>query len=209
METFPLNYCLALCLVTCPNLGREEPGKYTPGEVSLSHLGHLSHVHAEVRQVGLHLEVLNAGNPRNCFLWELGVARGNYEKMKGYPPMSDADRFPPDKVAMNALEFNRQYRAFLARQKELYPDQNAGLYPEGHSEAFGSHNMIERWRIDQVILECERLHAIWWLASNLDSDNFVVRRSNLNDLKKALGERDYFLGVLPEPVPVERLRRVD
>lgn len=117
---------------------------------------------------------------------DLNEARERWREMKDWPPVSDAQRFPPLNATTDAKEFNRDYRSALEERWLLRP-----------------------WQYDQRHLdEVQRLHAIWDAAQDAQlSYDPYQRRNGLKVLRGMLGDAAYYAGEMPPPVPVWRMEQ--
>lgn len=114
------------------------------------------------------------------------------DEMPECPPVSDCKLFPPAEVVMDGKRFNERYKTYLEGQwKRSSPSRREGLY--------------------DAIAECERLWSIYDYAYYSQQKDYSdeQRRQWLWELRELLGDRDYYQGLLPPPVPVWSFRVID
>lgn len=108
------------------------------------------------------------------------------------PPLSDAERFPPRRVAAAALEFNRAYRDYLECQ-----------------QAFEVRSW---WDWQDALNETDYVYQCWSALAAVqgaEGEDGASRRAALERLRELLGEEAYYQGAMPPCVPVWRFWYID
>lgn len=104
--------------------------------------------------------------------------------LAGWPHVDDVRNFPPLWLCTQAMNANREYRdrvEFLADMQLSKPREE---------------------RLRERYAEAWRLYQVW---DKLDSCHRSLDKvGHLMDLKELLGPVDYWLGRMPNPLPVER-----
>lgn len=183
----PLDYTLAIALLTCP---MDLPDK--PGE-----LNHLASVRSTVQSVALSWEIMDPREVRfvltrlEDYEGDVKLLQRRYEDLADAPPLYDCMRFPDRALVNDLLSFNRNYRQHLDNRQAL--------------------EMTHWWELHEVLREVDRLYQIWDLVRDARCEYYyvTVRRQALKKLREAIGEADYYTGALPPHVPVWRFVRID
>jgi hypothetical protein len=194
----PLDYVLAAALLGAPP-GPAEAGPVVlcKGEVQEQVGEGLSSLAPTVTVLAIHAEVMDQreggyllASPEE-FVADLALVRKRIRTLAGAPPLHDHQRFPDRQVAREFLEFNRAYRVHLLNRQEI----------EG----------TRRDELAEAVHETDELYRIWDAVRDARSDCYyvTVRRQALLLLREALGQEDYYRGVLPPHVPVWRFSRID
>jgi hypothetical protein len=150
-----------------------------------------------LRNLCLYWEILDPREVRYVltrpedFPSDLKLLRRRYADLKDAPPLSDCMRFPDRSLVNDMLAFNRVYRQHLTNRQALERD-NA-------------------WELREMILETDRLYAIWDLARDARCDYYyvTVRRQALKKIKEEIGDQAFYSGYLPPHVPVWQFERID
>jgi hypothetical protein len=182
----PLDYVLAVAVLTVPG-GMGE--------------GESLHEHAclarPVQLLALNWEILDAREAKcvltgvGAFAEDLRLVQRRYHELVDAPPLVDCQRFPDRESVSELLTFNRAYHTHMTLRR----DGEGKSHPE----------------LADAVTEADRLYHIWDLVRDAGSDCYYVtfRRQALAALRKAIGQGDYYRGVLPPHVPVWRFDRWD
>jgi hypothetical protein len=184
---FPLNYALAVALLTAPADRSEAPAD----------LQAFATLRPTLQAVALSWELLD---PRECrsvltrpqdFAGDLKLVRRRYDELWDAPSVHDCMRFPDRALVNDLLAFNRAYRQHLCSRQSL--------------------ERVYWWEVHQAVEETNRLYDIWDLVRDARCDVFYVsvRRQALKKLREAVGPEAYYNGPLPPHVPVWRFARID
>lgn len=122
---------------------------------------------------------------------DLKLLRRRYTELHDAPPLYDCMRFPDRSLVNDLLKFNRAYKT--------------------HLEARQSLELPNAWALHRAILETDELFAVWDLVRDTRCDYYfvTVRRAALKKLKAAIGDQNFYSGILPPHVPVWRFSRLD
>jgi hypothetical protein len=183
---FPLNYVLAVALLTTPGDARDKP-----------EIQGLATVRPTLQRLALSWELLD---PQECrytlsrpedFVGDLTLLRRRYHELADAPPLADSLRFPPRAVVNELLAFNRAYWQHLGSRQNL--------------------DVTSWWELHETLQEVERLYVIWDLVRDSRCEIYYVsvRRGALKKLREAIGSEAYYSGTLPPHVPVWRFARID
>jgi hypothetical protein len=184
---FPLNYALAVALLTSPPDTQEPPSAFAP----------YATVRPTLQALALSWEVLDE---RECsyvltrpedLASDLKMVRRRHDDLADAPPLYDCLRFPDRNVASDLLAFNRAYRQHLSSRQEL--------------------EVTRRWELHEAVEETDRLFTIWDYVRDSRCEVYYVnvRRQALKKLRDAVGMKAYYSGTLPPHVPVWRFARID
>ena len=122
---------------------------------------------------------------------DLALVMRRRRELADAPPLADAGRWPCKETCDANLAFNRAFREWLEAQVAWEP-----------------------WRFGEIsaaLTETDRLYTLWDTARDSQADFYyvAVRREALKRLREMLGTRDYYLSVMPPPVPLRWFSRVD
>jgi hypothetical protein len=184
---FPLNYALAVALLTTPSDKIESPAA----------ADHFAVVRPILQKVAISWEILDPREVRYVltrpedFAADLKLLRRRYQELSDAPPLCDGIRFPDRGLVNELLSFNRAYRQNL--------DSRQALDPTG------------RWELHEALQETDRLYQIWDTVRDARCDYYyvTVRRQALKKLRESIGPQAYYAGTLPPHVPVWRFARID
>jgi hypothetical protein len=120
------------------------------------------------------------------FAIDLDILRRRVVELADAPRAAEAFRFPDRRVSAELIQFNRGYRANLARRQAIEADRSEDL--------------------SEAIKETDRLYHIWDAVRDARCDYYhiTVRRQALKRLKSMLGDEDYLTANLPPNVPTWR-----
>jgi hypothetical protein len=183
---FPLNYVLAVALLTAPPEPNHKPD-----------LEGLATVRTTVRAVALAWELLD---PQECrytlsrpedFPGDLRLLVRRQHELADAPPLCDSLRLPHRALVNELLAFNRAYRQHLDSRQSL--------------------EVTSWWELHETLQEVDRLYQIWDLVRDARCDIYYVsvRRQALKKLREAIGPDAYYSGTLPPHVPTWRFVRID
>lgn len=182
----PLDHVLAVAVLITP---------LPSGETSS--FGEYVNLARTLREVALFWEIVDPREVATFFVKaenfeaDLKLMRKRYQELVDAPLVSDALRFPCRETASELLTFNREYHRTLKQRRQALGEGNGAL--------------------DQALDEVEQLYHVWDLVRDARSDCYYisVRRRALQALRQALGEENYYRGVMPPHVPVWRFVRRD
>jgi hypothetical protein len=183
---FPLNYVLAVALLSIPPDPKEKPD-----------VTGLATVRPTVQALALNWELLD---PQECrytlsraedFAGDLKLLRRRHQDLADAPPLGDSLRFPPRALVNELLSFNRAYKQHLDSRQSL--------------------EVTSWWELHETLQEVDRLYVIWDLVRDARCDIYYVsvRRQALRKLREAIGADAYYSGNLPPHVPIWRFARID
>jgi hypothetical protein len=183
---FPLNYVLAVALLTSPPDCKEKPD-----------IDGLGTVRTTVRALALSWELLD---PQECrytlsrpedFPGDLKLLLRRQQELADAPPLCDSLRLPQRALVNELLAFNRAYRQQLDSRQAL--------------------EVTSWWELHETLQEVDRLYQVWdWVRdARCDIYYVSVRRSALKKLREAIGPEAYYSGSLPPHVPTWRFVRID
>lgn len=124
----------------------------------------------------------------------LANLRAMYHVSKDWPPLRDAQLFPTYETIIENIEFNQAHQDWLENQMILY---------EGVAS---QTDYYCRW-LDKT----QDLGNMWsWLATIKDpfDRDIFNKRGSLDSLRDYLKPAQYYRGVLPPAVPIERFQRI-
>jgi len=182
---FPLDYLLAVALLTAPVDGSEAtPDVYA----SLS---------PTIQAVAIQWEILDPREVRYVltrsedFASDLKLLRRRYQELASAPPVSDCQRFPDRATISDLLTFNRAYRQ--------------------HLDSRLSVELVRWWDLREAVQEADRLYQVWDTVRDARCDYYyvTVRRQALKRLRDTIGPEAYYGGRLPPHVPLWRFQRID
>lgn len=184
---FPLDYALALALLTLPT----DPPE--PAGIVEAHLT----LRPTLQTLAIAWEVLDPREVRYVltrgedFSADLKLLRRRWHDLSDAPPLHDSLRFPDRTLINDLLAFNRAYRQHLDSRQTL--------------------ELTYWWELREAVQETERLYQIWDTARDARCDYYyvTVRRQALKKLRDTVGWEAYSSGALPPHVPVWRFGRVD
>jgi hypothetical protein len=184
---FPLNYALAVALLTAP-----------PDKVELPVAAEeFATVGPTLQSLAITWEVLDPREVRYVltrpedFGADLQLLRRRYRELEDAPPLCDCLRFPNRTFINDLLSFNRAYRQHLDCRQAL--------------------DLIYWWELHEALQESDRLYQIWDTVRDARCDYYyvTVRRQALKKLREAIGPEAYYAGCLPPHVPIWRFARID
>jgi hypothetical protein len=181
---FPLNYALAVALLTAAPDAPETPG--TDG---------LATVRPTLQALSISWELLDARECRYVLArpeemdTDLMMLRRRYQELADAPPLQDCLRFPDRGLVNELLSFNRAHRQDLDSRQA--PTDGRELH--------------------EVQMETDRLYQVWDTVRDARCDYYyvTVRRQALKRLREAVGPQDFYAGTLPPHVPTQRSTRID
>jgi hypothetical protein len=184
---FPLNYALAVALLTSPV---DEPDRPPP-------MPELATLRPTLQQVALAWELMDPREVHRTFALaedlptDVRVIQRRWLELADAPPLQDCMRFPDRRLVHDLLDFNRAYRQQL--------------------EARYGVEVTYRWDLHEAIQETERLFKIWDLVRDSRCELYYVnfRRGALKRLRDSIGDTAYITGELPPHVPIWRFGRID
>jgi hypothetical protein len=183
----PLNYALAVALLTGPMEAAEMP---VAAEEYVT-------VQATLQALAISWEILDPREVRyvlarsDDFGADLKLLRRRYDDLLDAPPLSDGLRFPDRCVVNELLAFNRAYRQHLDSRQAL--------------------DATFLWELHEALQEADRLYQVWDTIRDARCDYYyvTVRRQALKKLRELLGMPAYYSGDLPPHVPIWRFARID
>ena len=184
---FPLDYVLAVALLTAPVDAVEQPDAARE----------YASLRTTLQAVAVQWEILDPREARyfltrtEDFDSDLKILRQRYADLADAPPVHDCVRFPDRDTVNDMLTFNRAYRHSLETRLLV---ETAG------------------WRdLRETLREAEQLYQIWDLVRDSRCDYYyvTVRRQALKRVKETVGDAAYYNGTMPPHVPVWRFARVD
>lgn len=157
-----------------------------PTDADLAHLAHLRPV---VRDLAVAMELWDG---RSRFDWcDLAKAQAACVDLADAPMSWEALRFPGPETARACMNMADGY-VVMIEEKWLR------TYPERRRE------------LGDALCEARERYWAWYAALQVaECWNVAQKREKLRDLRRLLGERDYYLGVMPEPIPYHRCVRMD
>jgi hypothetical protein len=187
MVMVPLDYMLAVALLTQPAEVAEKPGE----------LDHLLTIRATAQALAIDWEILDTREVRfiltraEDFEGDLHLLRRRYQDLADAPPLHDCFRFPDRSLVNDLLSFNRSYRQYLDTRQMLEPTR--------------------AWTFYCALQEVDRLYQIWDLVRDARCEFYyiTVRRQALKKLRDSVGPASYYSGTLPPHVPVWHFARID
>ncbi len=182
----PLDYVLAVALLTVP--GGSADAVTLPEHTCLAR---------PLQSLALQWEILDPRERRcvlagpDAFEADLRLVQRRYHELVDAPPVTDCKRFPTREVVCELLTFNRAYHTHMSLRRDS----------EGPA----------RSELADAVAETDQLYHIWDLVRDAGSDCYYItfRRQALAALREAIGQGDYYRGVLPPHVPVWRFERRD
>lgn len=184
---FPLNYALAVALLTGPAEGAQ---KAPNAEECLT-------LQPSLQALAISWEVLDPREVRYVlaradeFGADLHVLRRRYDELLDAPPACDGLRFPDRSCINELISFNRAYRQHLdSRQALGTPFQ---------------------WELHEALQETDQLYQVWDTVRDARCDYYyvTVRRQALKKLRDLVGFAAYYRAELPPHVPIWRFARID
>ena len=184
---FPLNYALAVALLTAP-----------PDKVELpASAEEFATVRPTLQTLAISWEVLDQREVRYVltrpedFGADLKLLRRRHQELIDAPPLCDCIRFPDRGLINELLSFNRAYRQHLDSRQAL--------------------DLTCWWELHEALQEADRLYQIWDTVRDARCDYYyvTVRRQALKKLREAIGAESYYAGCLPPHVPIWRFARID
>ena len=181
---FPLDYALALALLTLPPDAAEPAGDVHAG------------LRPTLQALAIHWEILDPREVRYVltrgedFAADLKLLRRRHQDLHDAPPLHDCTRFPDRTLINELLSFNRAYRQHLDSRQSL--------------------ELTYWWELREALQEADRLYQIWDTVRDARCDYYyvTVRRQALKKLKDLIGEDAYAAGELPPYVPEWRFNEV-
>lgn len=145
-----------------------------------------------VQSLALEWEVLDQAEMKYIFAEhrdfaiDLDILRRRVVELADAPRSAEAFRFPDRRLSAELIQFNRGYRANLAKRQTIEADRFDDL--------------------SAAIKETDRLYHIWDAVRDARCDYYhvTVRRAALKRLKTMLGDEDYLTATLPPNVPTWR-----
>jgi hypothetical protein len=183
---FPLNYALAVALLTAP-----------PEAAELPAAEEFATVRPTLQALAISWEILDPREVRYVltrpedFGADLKLLRRRYQDLFDAPPLCDGLRFPDRGLINEMLSFNRAYRQHLDSRQSL--------------------DTTYWWELHEAVQEADRLYQIWDMVRDARCDYYyvTVRRQALKKLRESIGPQAYYTGNLPPHVPVWRFARID
>lgn len=150
----------------------------------------------DLRFVAISLEILDKQeeafyfHKEEDFVSDLYLLKRRHSELLNAPYIEDRHLFPSRDEINYLLPINRGYYDFVKSLKETYP----------------SH----WYEIDQVLHEVDEIYRVYDLVRDIQCPYYYIttRRKSLLTLREKLGP-DYYLGILPDILPVHRLVRID
>jgi hypothetical protein len=120
------------------------------------------------------------------FAIDLDILRRRVVELADAPRIAEAYRFPDRRYSAELIQFNRGFRASLAKRQGLEADRVDDL--------------------TEAIRETDRLFHVWDAVRDARCDYYhvTVRRQSLKRLKELLGDEAFARGQLPPNVPTWR-----
>ncbi|HEV3258915.1 MAG TPA: hypothetical protein VG013_18740 [Gemmataceae bacterium] len=122
---------------------------------------------------------------------DLTELRRRFRDLADAPPVYESLRFP-DKASINGyLAFNRAYCRQLALRRPV--------------------ELAHAAELDAALHEAEQLQDLWDTVKGARCEYYFVsyRRECLKKLREMMGDRAYYNGQLPPPVPLWRFQEID
>jgi len=112
------------------------------------------------------------------------------------PSLDVLRMFPPQELIQNGLRFNRAFQEHQKSMRRTY---------------FLNGNWSKVEECNKVIAEAKDLEDTWQLLDWAQDSDFIedCRLDFLEDLRKALGEKDFWAGQMPPPAPLKYFRELD
>jgi hypothetical protein len=184
---FPLNYALAVALLTSTADDSEKPPP----------MPEYATLRPTLQSVALAWELMDRREAHRTFVLaedlpcDVRLIQRRWAELGDAPPLHDCMRFPDRRLVHDMLAFNRNYRQ--------------------HLEACQALEVTYWWELHEAIQETERLFRIWDLVRDSRCELYYinVRRGALKRLRETLGETAYLNGQLPPHVPIWRFARTD
>jgi len=184
---FPLDYIVAAALLAAP------PDAADPAAALDAHFAFCP----AMQELAVDWEILDRRELRyllankDDYRSDMEMMRQRYYDLKDAPPLHDCMRFPPRAAVSELLAFNRAYREYLEKRKDL-ERSSATEYQE-------------------ALQETERLCRIWEdiRDTRLEFRYVAARRQALKRVRDAIGEQAFYNGNYPPHVPVWRFQRID
>ncbi len=184
---FPLNYALAVALLTAPPDPAERPAL----------LPEFNTLRPTLQALAVSWELLD---PRECryiftraedLASDLKLIRRRWQDLADAPPLYDCMRLPDRALVNELLAFNRAYRQHLDSRQSL--------------------ELTYWWDLHESLQETDRLYEVWDTIRDARCEYYYVyvRRMALKRLREKLGAPAYYSGKLPPHVPVWRFARID
>jgi len=182
-----LDYVLAAALLTAPP-DSTTPPPAPPDVVALQPL---------LQQVALNWEILDPREVRylltrdDDFSSDLNLLRRRYHDLRDAPLVHDCMRFPSRTEVSELLTFNRNYRQFLERCRDVNPSS--------------------AWEIYETMTEVDRLYHLWDNIRDSRCDYYYVtiRRQALKRVRDEIGCAAFYNGQFPPHVPIWRFQRAE
>jgi hypothetical protein len=184
---FPLDYALAVVLLTAPVDATERP------EAGRDY----AYLQTTLQTIAVQWEILDPREARyfltrsEDFASDLNTLRRRHADLADAPPVFDCIRFPDREVVNDMLAFNRAFRERLEARLSV--------------ESFGQSELRE------ALNEAEQLYRIWDQVRDSRCDYYyvTVRRQALKTVKEMVGNAAYYNGTMPPHVPVWRFAQAD
>lgn len=151
----------------------------------------------EVQNAAVQLQLMD-WHQRSMILYRFGDVVGDmrllrvyYRDLRGAPLVQDADEFPDCKQTDEALNFNRNFRTWLTRRRDM--------------------DLTRYDYYKEIIKETDRLYDFWDTLRDANREYYYVgtRRSALKRLRGLLGDECYYRREMPPPAPYWRFQRID
>jgi hypothetical protein len=190
MAMLPLDYMLAVCLVTAPVEHGENLSLEGTPEIFMA-------VRPTLQALAVQWEILDPREVRYVltrpedFATDLKLLRRRHHDLAEAPPLYDCNRFPDRSTVSDLLSFNRAYRQHLDSRQSV--------------------EFVHWWELQEALQEADRLYQIWDTVRDARCDYYyvTVRRQALNRLRETIGETAYYTSNLPPHVPVWRFQQID
>lgn len=119
--------------------------------------------------------------------FDLHMLQNRIEELQFAPYVQESQRFPDKEIVNGMISFNRMYHQDMLTRLS---------FDQLHSE-----------HVRHAVQENQKLFQIWDTVRDIKCPYFyiTVRRRALNRLRQQIGDRAFYSGELPPPVPMERL----
>lgn len=119
----------------------------------------------------------------------LAVIRDRFRQYGSMPTLADCNRFPPRALLNEWLAENRKYRQELLTRLAI--------------------DRVHEHELRGAIEECDTLYAMHDALRDASCEYYyvTVRRESLDRVRRLIGERAYYAGALPPPIPIPNIPR--
>lgn len=114
----------------------------------------------------------------------LDVIRERFRQYGAMPTLIDCNRFPPRQLLNEWLAENRKYRQSLLTRLAI--------------------DRVHEHELRGAIEDCDTLYAVYDTLRDACCEYYyvTVRRESLDRVRRQIGERAFYAGVMPRPLPL-------